>query len=158
MHLQNKHDITLIEYKKKFPKAKLRTAFPCKNCGEMVENATSSRQIYCDGCGKAIKQLKILHNVRKYHSKMKRFMQNIYTEANHQHGIQIDENARYGDRIRIDANHSAWDTNIKGQTVLGTVTDSDLKVTKNGRIKGAEKLRKEIARGKTQAKNRRRYG
>ncbi len=142
LHLK-KHNTTIKEYMKKFPDVMVRDPYNCEVCGKLVTKGTSSKSKYCPPCAEEVNRQNVLFNVRKYNRKRKRFIQQRISEANFQYGIDFDDPNSTSRQTRIDNTHSGWDYIPGAMNTLGTITESDLKV-KNGRIRGALWLEKEM--------------
>jgi predicted RNA-binding Zn-ribbon protein involved in translation (DUF1610 family) len=130
-----------------FPNAIIREAFDCKICGDKIEKPTSSVTKYCPECAELSTRYNRLKNVRRHNAKKKKYIEAMISMANTEHGITLDDPNSINRQTRIDSTHTAWDwIPHGGQKVLGTMYKNDLNVTKNGRIKAAVKLEREIKR------------
>lgn len=143
LHLRTKHNINIKKYQKQFPSAKIRPDYNCERCDKIVTYRKSSRAKYCKKCANIINKENVLRNVREYNYKRKKFLQREFTKANQEYGILLPANGA-GGMTRLDKTHSAWDFVPNMQNVLGTVGEQDLRITPDGRIAGAERLRKQI--------------
>lgn len=123
-HLWDVHMLTNEDYSKMFPDIKLIS------------------------CSEEINRINVLHNVRQYNSRKKRFIQRSFREANREYGIDVNEDHTIGE-TRIDNTHSAWDyLPQSGYKVLGSLSDKDLEADLDGRVIGLMKLRREMQRMK----------
>jgi len=143
LHL-NKHDTTIKEYLKKYSDAIIREPFNCQNCGVEVVGAISARTQYCKTCAVEINRMNVLRNVRKFNRKQKSFREKMVSDANAEFGFILDNPDSNYAKTRVDSTHSGWDY-IKGVIDnVGTISDADLEVNEDGRIKGAVKLERQI--------------
>ena len=147
LHLKIKHGTNIRQYQKQFPNAKIRPDYNCKRCKKLVTYRKSSRAKYCKKCANIVNKENVLRNVREYNYKRKKFLQRIFSKANQEHGIQLPVNGM-GGMTRIDKTHSAWDFVPNMQNILGSVGEQDLRITDDGRVAAAVRLRKQIEKMK----------
>lgn len=143
LHLR-KHGLTIDSYLSEFSQAKIRDDYKCASCDILVDYGTSSKSIYCKQCSIDINEMNISKNIRKYNAKKKRIMNSIYSSANREYSTVLENMENNDTELRVDNTHSAWDFVPGMQNTLGTLSDADLSINKNGRIKAAVALKKKI--------------
>lgn len=148
LHLKKKHYMNLERYLKLYPNAKIIEDYKCELCEIIVDYRKSSRSKYCKKCAIIINKYNVLKNVRKYNKRKQKYIEKHIIQSNKDFGILIKEDSVDTGLTRIDNTHSGWDFIPKGQNILGTINENDLKPNEDGRIPAYLRLKKLLDRYK----------